>query len=178
MTQETKESKREYAERMRTAYNEFRDEASKANSGDGAELIKALDSSTTVDEVLSVCEQWFYHQDDDFIEAVEALDDWNGWLGDDRRYEMYEIGDCLGHLTITEFVDILDSNFDKDEEYFYIDSWGEICSTDYKDYNDYLDRYFVETFLTDYPSLDLETDVYGAMFTRYEYVKALQEVDE
>ena len=71
---------------------------------------------------------------DAFVELCEELDNWNGFLGDDRCYEMNMIdeffnkpSELLYHM----------SDFDYTDEYFYFDVYGVTTSSDkYDVYSD------------------------------------------
>lgn len=69
-----------------------------------------------------------------FCEVCEELDNWNGFLGDARCYYMDEIDEFFSKPS--ELLDKMD-NFDKDDEYFYFDTWGVNTSSDkYDVYSD------------------------------------------
>ena len=57
--------------------------------------------------------------DDDtdvFVSVCEELDNWNGFLGDARCYDMSEIDDFFS--SPSDLLDKMDG-FNKDDEYFY-----------------------------------------------------------
>lgn len=105
---------------------------------------------------------YFEENEDIFIECIEELDSYNGYLGDDRYYFMGELNE---HFSGQDPVDILyrafyghdDDNWTTDErgereyrefnpnrEYFYYNGCGNLVSCNYKDYSDKLDHYVVE----------------------------------
>lgn len=60
-----------------------------------------------------------------FVEMCEELDSWNGFLGDERVYSMYDFDDlCSGckPLEVLESIDLNDFNCYHD--YFYYSIWG------------------------------------------------------
>lgn len=71
---------------------------------------------------------------DAFVQICEELDNWNGFLGDARCYNMWEIDDFFDKPS-----DLLDkmSDFDTDDEYFYFDLGYVTTSSDkYDVYSD------------------------------------------
>ena len=105
---------------------------------------------------------YFEENEDIFIECIEELDSYNGYLGDDRYYPMDELNE---HFSGQDPVDILyrafhghdDDNWTTDEhglrvyrefnpnrEYFYYNGYGNLVSSNYRDYSNKLGYYFVE----------------------------------
>ena len=71
---------------------------------------------------------------DAFVEVCEELDNWNGFLGDARCYDMSEIDEFFS--SPSELLDKMD-NFDKDDEYFYFTIYGVTTASDkYDIYSD------------------------------------------
>lgn len=97
---------------------------------------------------------------------IEELDSWNGYLGDDKVIPMEELDD-LG----VEPLEILRraffgydepyakfenrSSFNPNREYFYFNGYGNLVSTDERDYSDYLDEDFVQVIIDNEPDLSL-----------------------
>jgi len=105
------------------------------------------------EEIIEEIIDWFRDNDDDFISAIEELDGWNGYLNDDRIYDMWELDDMIGDLKFSEALEKIDtSDFNLCDDYFYYSIYG-IRSTDYKDYSDYLDEYFVEALEENRPHI-------------------------
>lgn len=74
---------------------------------------------------------------DAFIEACEALDDWNGFLGEDRCYYMEEIDELLYGKKPSEVIDLMTSDFSSGDTYFYFSIYGlESCNDRYDHYSD------------------------------------------
>ena len=111
-----------------------------------------------------------------FIEAIEELDNYNGYLGDDRYYDMEMLPellcneDMLKVLNMAYFGD--DENyhidnygckhyesFNPNREYFYFNGYGNLCSTNYKDYSCRLDDYFIDALLENYQHLYLDDEI-------------------
>lgn len=76
---------------------------------------------------------WKNHNDS-FSRVCEDLDSWDGFLGDDRVYQMYDFDDMLDGKKPSEVVQMLDSDFNYSDDYFYFDGYGNLCSTDEKEY--------------------------------------------
>lgn len=120
---------------------------------------------------------YFRENEDIFNNCIEELDIYNGYLGDDRYYEM----ECLNeHYFDTEPMELLYrvfyghdedsyntdsignrtySEFNPNREYFYYNGYGNLISTDYKDYTDKLDNYVIEAMLENRQYIDeIEND--------------------
>ena len=113
---------------------------------------------TTVKKIID----YFNDNEDLFNSCMEELDSYNGYLGDDRYYSMDELDEFYNG---TEPLEILrrayygrdddtyttDSNgnrtygeFNPNRDYFYYNGYGNLVSSDYKDYSAHLDNYAVE----------------------------------
>lgn len=116
----------------------------------------------TTYEIKEAMKNYFENNEDEFIEVIEELDSYNGYLGDDRYYNMEELDEMLYGLTPSEVLartyyggddDTKDRNgirgeFNPNRAYFYYNGYGNLCSTDYKDnYNYYLDDNFIDTVI-------------------------------
>lgn len=100
---------------------------------------------------------WKNHNDS-FSRVCEDLDSWDGFLGDDRLYQMCDLDDLLGEKKPSEVIQMLGSDFDYSDDYFYWDGYGELCSTNEKRYFDKLDYSEVFSKLI---------DDYGEVFTAH-----------
>ena len=113
---------------------------------------------TTVKKII----EFFNENEDIFNSCIEELDSYNGYLGDDRYYSMDELDEFYNG---TEPLEILrrayygrdddtyttDSNgnrtygeFNPNRDYFYYNGYGNLVSSDYKDYSHKLDEYAIE----------------------------------
>ena len=71
---------------------------------------------------------------DAFVQICEELDNWNGFLGDARCYDMYSIDDFFDKTS--DFLDHM-GNFDSNDEYFYFDlGYVTTASDKYDVYSD------------------------------------------
>lgn len=119
----------------------------------------------TAEEVTADIIAFFKDNEDIFNEAIEELDAYNGYLGDDRYYTMDELDELY---TGTEPSEILRrafygydeetyttdrsgnreyEQFNPNRDYFRYDGYGNLVSADYKDYTGYLgylDKYAIK----------------------------------
>lgn len=105
---------------------------------------------------------YFEENEDVFNSCIEELDSYNGYLGDDRYYEMelldefYNGTDPLELLrrayygrdddtwTTDSSGNKIYGEFNPNRDYFYYNGYGNLVSSDYKDYTAHLDEYAVE----------------------------------
>jgi hypothetical protein len=98
-----------------------------------------------------------------FNDCIEELDSWNGYLGDDRYYEMDELSELFcdtdpvellnraffGHDNETWTTDSRGNReygpFNPNRSYFTFNGYGNLVSANYKDYSDHLCEYFVDS---------------------------------
>lgn len=113
---------------------------------------------TTVKKII----EFFNENEDIFNSCIEELDSYNGYLNDDRYYSMDELNEFYSG---TEPLELLrrayygrdddtyttDSNgnktygeFNPNRDYFYYNGYGNLVSSDYKDYSAHLDEYAIE----------------------------------
>lgn len=119
----------------------------------------------------------FKNDEELFNSAIEELDGYNGYLGDDRYYEMYMLKEFYHGVDAIELLNrayfgrdddnyyIDDSgykhyqSFNPNREYFYYNGYGNLCSANYKDYSHRLDNYFIESLLENYNHLYLDDEI-------------------
>jgi hypothetical protein len=119
-----------------------------------------------------------FEQDEQlFNTAIEELDSYNGYLGDYRYYLMDELNEFYSG---TEPIKILQrayfgrdddtwstdgsgnktySEFNPNREYFKYNGYGNLVSSDYKDYSYLLDEYFIDALIEDADSLYLDDEI-------------------
>lgn len=119
----------------------------------------------TFTEMLEQAQSYFEDNEEIFIQVIEELDSWNGYLGDDRYFEMDALYDFYavnnreafdnllnriyyGHdednYTVDQHGDKNYGEFCPNRNYFTYNGYGNLVSTDYKDYSSYLTKSFVE----------------------------------
>lgn len=112
-----------------------------------------------------------------FNECIEELDAYNGYLCDDRYYSMDDLNEFYSG---SEPIEILQrayfgrdddtwhtdasgnkiyGEFNPNREYFTFNGYGNLVSSDYKDYTGKLDKYFIEALLENRSYIDaIEND--------------------
>lgn len=127
---------------------------------------------TTVKKIID----YFNDNEDLFNSCMEELDSYNGYLGDDRYYSMDELDEFYNG---TEPLEILrrayygrdddtyttDSNgnrtygeFNPNRDYFYYNGYGNLVSSNYKDYTAHLDEYAIEAMSENRSYIDTIAD--------------------
>lgn len=111
----------------------------------------------------------FYKQNTEaFVNDIEELDNWEGCLGDERIVDMEELDDYyqgtepfevlrrafFGYDDVNSTLD-QKAPFNPNRDYFYINCYGNLVSTDERDYSAYLDEEFVEDIIDNASNLDL-----------------------
>lgn len=131
----------------------------------------------TLDEAKDLILEYFENNEDDFIEVIEDLDSWCGYLGDDRYYYMEELDELYHDQPATEILyrafyghdgDTWETDssgnrtyeeFNPNRTYFYFNGYGNFVSSDYKDYSSHLDMYFIEKVIERADDLSLPDEV-------------------
>ena len=115
---------------------------------------------------------YYKEHEDDFNHDIEELDSWNGILGDNRINDMEFLDELYQGKDVTEILRCAyfghdDDNwheengekvygeFNPNRDYFYFNGYGNLVSTDYKDYSDYLDLDCVQDIVENYGHLDM-----------------------
>lgn len=114
------------------------------------------------EEVTAAIIEFFEENEEIFNACMEELDSYNGYLGDDRYYCMEELDELYsdtkpidllyrtfyGHDDDTWTTDASGNKtygeFNPNRTYFYYNGYGNLVSSDYKDYTGRLDHYAVE----------------------------------
>lgn len=121
----------------------------------------------TENEIKEAIKAYFEENEEEFNAVIEELDSYNGYLGDDRYYDMEMFDEYMTGMTASEVLqltfyggddDTKDKNgirgeFNPNRAYFYYNGYGNLCSTDYKDYSCHLDDYFVDDLIENAGSL-------------------------
>lgn len=114
---------------------------------------------TTIQKIIT----YFEENESVFNACIEELDSYNGYLGDNRYYEMEMLDEFYSNAKPLELLQRVyygrdddtwttDSRGDKtygefnpNREYFTYNGYGNLVSTDYKDYSAHLDSYAIES---------------------------------
>lgn len=116
----------------------------------------------TIEDVIADIIQYFRENEDVFNDCMEELDGYNGYLGEDRYYYMEELDEFYSGTEPTEILfrafyghdaDTWETDrngnkvygkFNPNREYFYFNGYGNLVSSNYKDYSDKLDHWAIE----------------------------------
>lgn len=111
---------------------------------------------------------YYKEHEEDFNHDIEELDSYNGILGDNRIEDMDYLDELYQGKEATEILRRAyfgyDDTYAKSEQrepfnpnrdYFYFNAYGNLVSTDYKDYSDYLDLDYVQDIVDNYGHLDM-----------------------
>ena len=106
--------------------------------------------------------EYFEENEETFNNCIEELDSYNGYLGDNRYYEMEMLNDLYNGVDPLELLnrayfgrdddtwhtdsrgDKIYGEFNPNREYFYYDGYGNLVSASYKDYSAHLDGWAIE----------------------------------
>lgn len=119
----------------------------------------------------------FQNNEELFNQAIEELDGYNGYLGDDRYYEMYTLSEFYNG---TDPIELLNrayfgydseswrtdlsgnriyGSFNPNREYFSYNGYGNLISSDYKDYSVHLDSCFIDAIIDNKEHLYLDDEI-------------------
>lgn len=112
-----------------------------------------------------------------FNAAIEELDSYNGYLGDNRYYSMDELNEFYSGTEPLEILqrayfgrdndtwstdsigNKIDGEFNPNREYFTYNGYGNLVSSDYKDYSYLLDDYFISELIENAEYLCLDDEI-------------------
>ena len=133
---------------------------------------------------------YFKENEDEFIECIEDLDGYNGYLGDDRYYSMDELDEFYSNTEPSEILyrafyghddDTYTTDgsgnreygqFNPNREYFRFNAYGNLVSSNYKDYSEYLDEGFVDELHDNLGNLYSVPDAVSEMFDEFDSEEA------
>ena len=122
-----------------------------------------MTNTTNKEQAINNIIEFFKNNEDEFNAAIEELDSYNSYLGDDRYYNMDELDELYSDTEPTEILCRAFYGYDKDtyttdahgdreygafnpnRDYFTYNGYGNLVSADYKDYSAHLDRWTVES---------------------------------
>lgn len=145
----------------------------------------------TAEEVTADIIEFFENNEDIYNEAIEELDRYNGYLGDDRYFSMDELDELYSGTEPSEilrraffgydeetYTTDRDGNktygaFNPNRDYFRYNGYGNLVSADYKDYSGQLDKYAVESMSENRRYIDSieRSDELAALFDELEEVE-------
>ena len=122
-----------------------------------------MTNTTNKEQAIHNIIEFFKNNEDDFSAAIEELDSYNGYLGDDRYYNMDELDELYSGTEPTEILRRAFYGYDEDtyttdahgnreygvfnpnRDYFTYNGYGNLVSADYKDYSAHLDPWTIES---------------------------------
>lgn len=125
----------------------------------------------TINEQLK---ELFENDEELFNSTIEELDNYNGYLNDNRYYSMSEFPELLYGKDPIDLLNMayfgkdeeswhtdssgnkIYDSFNPNREYFTFNGYGNLVSADYKDYNCFLDDYFIEALIDNKDNLCLD----------------------
>lgn len=146
----------------------------------------------TYDEITADILAYFKENEDVFNDCIEELDEYNGYLCDDRWHnmdmlpEVVDTSDPVALLNMAYFGDDLDNwhinenkercydSFNPNREYFRFNGYGNLESSNWKDYRDHMDEYAVrqmDQYRSEIDSIDND-ETLTALFDELEEVEA------
>lgn len=159
--EELREMFEEFAEDRETEADEIGYNAWLFDCMNRYDLIREVNKEELETDILA----WFEENEDEFAEAIEDLDSWNGYLGDDRYYSMEELDEIFHDSDPTYILERAyfgyregtdgREPFNPNDEYFRFNGYGNLVSAWYKDYSDRLDDYTVRAILENANRIDL-----------------------
>ena len=123
---------------------------------------------TLVKELLT----YYQQNEDDFNHDIEELDSWNGCLYDRRLEPMEMLDEIYQGKDVTEILrrayyghdddswhiedgEKVYDEFNPNRDYFYFNGYGNLVSTDERDYSDFLDENYVQDIIDNENNLDM-----------------------
>ena len=117
----------------------------------------------TTEEITADIIEYFENNEDIFNDCIEELDNYNGYLSDDRYYSMDELDELHNGIEPIELLRRAFFGYDEEtyttdrdgsktygafnpnRDYFRYNGYGNLVSAYYKDYSGQLDKYAVES---------------------------------
>ena len=144
----------------------------------------------TYDDITADILAYFRENEKVFNECIEELDNYNGYLSNDRWYNMDDLpeivdtSDAVALLNRAYFGDDLDdwhtdengqkhyNSFNPTRNYFCFNGYGNLQSSNWKDYRDHMDAYVVrqmDQYRSKVDSID-DDETLAALFDELEKV--------
>jgi hypothetical protein len=111
-------------------------------------------------EAIEAIINYFEENEEEFNSCIEELNSYDGILGDDEYFPMEMIDEFYQGVEPSELMNRIfyghdadtssDDNyteFNPNREYFTYNGYGNLVSSDYKDYSAHLDSYFVDSLI-------------------------------
>lgn len=135
-----------------------------------------MKNTRKAEKITSEIIAYFEEHEDTYNAAAEELDAYNGYLEDNRYYDMYELDEFYSGTQPSEILARAFYGYDKEtcttdasgnreygafnpnREYFRYNGYGNLVSADYKDYSGLLDHYIIESMLENRNYIDTIDD--------------------
>ena len=135
-----------------------------------------MKNTRTAEEITREIITYFREHEDTYNQAAEELDAYNGYIGDDRYYNMDELNELYNSTEPSEILARAFYGYDEEtwttdtsgnreygafnpnREYFRYNGYGNLVSADYKDYTGLLDHYIIESMLENRNYIDAIDD--------------------
>ena len=148
-------------------------------------------ATRTAEEIIADILAYFKENEEVFNDCIEELDGYNGYLGDDRWYDMDELPELIDTSDPVELLnrayfgdDLNDwhtdengqkhyNSFNPNRDYFRFNGYGNLQSSNWKEYCDHMDEYAVEAMSenrNDIYSID-DNKTLSALFDELEEVE-------
>ena len=175
---------------MKRCYNASRKETYAPHRGRKQKGLNTTKTIRTREEVVADILAYFEENDDTFTACLEELDSYNGYLGDDRYFDMEELAEFYhdadpiellnrayyGYAEDSCTVDQCGTKrhdpFNPNADYFRYNGYGNLVSSNHKDYSDHLDHYAVDAMQEDraeLPTID-DTPELSDLFDELDHV--------
>lgn len=124
-----------------------------------------MTNTRTKDIVINEIIKLFTEDEEAFNNCIEDLDSYNGYLGDDRYYNMDELKEFYYNADVMDLINrvyygysedetytdehgqIKHCQFNPNQDYFRNNGYGNLVSAWYKDYTGFLNEYFIDDLL-------------------------------
>lgn len=124
-----------------------------------------MTNTRTKDIVINEIIKLFTEDEEVFNNCIEDLDSYNGYLGDDRYYNMDELKEFYYNADVMDLINrvyygysedetytdehgqIKHCQFNPNQDYFRYNGYGNLVSAWYKDYMVFLNEYFIDDLL-------------------------------
>lgn len=131
-------------------------------------MTNTITKKTIINKIINI----FENDPDLFNDCIEQLDNWNGYLNDDRFYPMDEIDEILYDKKPSEVMRITFYGCNMDEyttgingekyycefnpnaDFFRFNGYGNLVSTNFIDYSDYIDEYAIISMMENRQYID------------------------
>ena len=126
-----------------------------------------MTNTRTKEMIINDIITYFKNNEDVFNDCIEELDGYNGYLDDNRYYSMEKLDEFYRYIELIELLQRVYFGYDEDDviidqwgeehkkkfnpmrDYFRYSGYGNLVSTNYKDYSDYLDNNAIEAMSED-----------------------------